>query len=373
MERLQAAAGRLKALLDLMRDRRLDALVLSRHANCAWLGAGGRTAVNWGQQEGEARLVVTPEGVTVVTSNIEARRLEVEEFAGLPWRYAPYPWWQPAEAALAAALAGRSRVGCDGPLPGLPGAVDVSAALADLRSRLDAYAQATARRIGQAVGQVLAAVARSIAPGMTEYEIAGRLLAGMAAHGLYTPVCLVAADDRFYQWRHFLPTDRRLERYACLVVCCQEAGLVLSATRLVHFGPPPPEVLRRVAAVQRIDAALIAATRPGATAGDLFAVATRAYAEAGFADEWQNHHQGGLAGYAPREWVAVPGGTQVVAVGQIYAWNPSVPGAKSEDTILVGPDSNEILTDSGDFPYVDVAVGGVTIRRPALLVRESPC
>ena len=145
---------------------------------------------------------------------------------------------------------------------------------------------------------------------------------------------------------------------------------MVAATRLVHFGQPSPDLWRRLSAVQRIDAELIAATRPGITASELFAIARDAYAAAGFPDEWRNHHQGGKIGYAPREWLIRPEGDQVVGVGEAYAWNPTVPGAKSEDTILVGPSGNEIVTDSGDFPYEEVTTSRGKIRRPSFLVRE---
>ena len=99
------------------------------------------------------------------------------------------------------------------------------------------------------------------------------MVGAMVSRGLDVPTCLVAVDGRVFEWRHFLPTSRRLERYAALSVCARKDGLVLSCTRLVHFGPLPEDLGYRVEAVCRIDAELIAATKPGATAGQLFEVA----------------------------------------------------------------------------------------------------
>jgi Xaa-Pro aminopeptidase len=78
-----------------------------------------------------------------------------------------------------------------------------------------------------------------------------------------------------------------------------------------------------------------AATRPGATLGDVVTVARSAYAGAGFPDEWRDHHQGGSIGYQARERIALPGDTTVIEPGMAFAWNPSIAGAKAEDTILV--------------------------------------
>jgi antitoxin VapB len=88
------------------------------------------------------------------------------------------------------------------------------------------------------------------------------------------------------------------------------------------------------------------------------------YAETGYPDEWKKHHQGGTAGYEPREYLSVPGSTDRVAAGQVYAWNPSITGYKSEDTILIGDAKNEVLTEMSDWPYLTVD----GINRPAILV-----
>ena len=106
---------------------------------------------------------------------------------------------------------------------------------------------------------------------------------------------------------------------------------------------------------------------PARSLGQIFERATAAYAKAGFADEWQLHHQGGPAGYEPREIVATPGATHVVAVGQTYAWNPSITGTKSEDTILVGEKGNEVLTTISGWPSLSATVDGQTMARPAIL------
>ncbi|MFU8772374.1 MAG: aminopeptidase P family protein, partial [Anaerolineales bacterium] len=84
--------------------------------------------------------------------------------------------------------------------------------------------------------------------------------------------------------------------------------------------------------------------------------------------EWMHHHQGGPAGYEPREGLVTPGSKQQVFSGQAYAWNPTISGVKSEDTILVGEDRNQVLTAIPDWPAIRVTVGGIEIERPDILV-----
>lgn len=369
MDRLAEYSFNLQNIRELLRTAGLGCLLLSDHSNVAWLAGGGRSYVSWSVEQGAARVLITPTEVLLLTSNNEAGRLEAEEFADLPWKVVSYPWWDGPAILLTQLLASRGPVGVDSRVPWATDARIVGAQVAQLRVRLSEGAQERARSLGEIVGETMASVCHQLEMGESEFQIAGRIVGAMVGRGLDVPTCLVAVDGRTFQWRHFLPTHRRLERYAALSVCARKDGLVLSCTRLVHFGPLPEDLRLRVEAVCRVDAELIAATKSGTTSGQLFEVARHAYAEVGFPDEWRNHHQGGLAGYKGREWFATPEGTEVISAGQLVAWNPTVPGAKSEDTLLVTPEGSEIITESEGFPYLEIRTGTMVIRRPGVLVR----
>jgi antitoxin VapB len=148
-----------------------------------------------------------------------------------------------------------------------------------------------------------------------------------------------------------------------LVLCARQFGLICSITRLVHFGPLPDDLRQRADAVAQIDAAYIAATRPGASLAEIINLGQRVYAQTGFNDEWRYHHQGGVAGYEPREYLGTPTANEAVRVSQAFAWNPSVPGAKSEDTILVGESGTEIVTGVKGWPVQEYG----QVARPMIL------
>ena len=76
----------------------------------------------------------------------------------------------------------------------------------------------------------------------------------------------------------------------------------------------------------------------------MFDECRRLYAEVGFPEEWRRHHQGGLTGYRSREVIAGPGVATEIAVGQAFAWNPSLPGAKAEETFVLTSGGPEVLT-----------------------------
>jgi Xaa-Pro aminopeptidase len=185
---------------------------------------------------------------------------------------------------------------------------------------------------------------------MSEYQIAALLSSETMARGVLPIVNLIATDERVYRYRHPLPTDKKLDKYAMLVLCGRKWGLVCSITRLIHFGPAPEDLQERILATAQVNAALIKATCPGRSLGEVFAQEQETYAKLGYPDEWQKHHQGGLTGYESREFLAVPGSQELVTAGQAFAWNPSIAGAKVEDTILVGAVRNEIITLTPSLP-----------------------
>jgi Xaa-Pro dipeptidase len=204
---------------------------------------------------------------------------------------------------------------------------------------------------------------------MSELEVAGLMAGRCFGFGLLPNVCLVGADERAYWYRHPIPTDRKVKRHLMLVVGARRRGLAVSATRMLHFGPVPEELSEKHRAVCTVDACFILGSRPGAKVGELFRAACDEYARQGFPDEWMLHHQGGATGYAPREYKATAESAEVVLDCQAFAWNPSIAGTKSEDTILACQAGPEILTPGQSWPTLSVSYGGGTIERPAILER----
>lgn len=351
---------RIRALLE---EHRLDALLLQRVSSFAWATCGAASYVNTATTEGAAALLITRSDRHLITNNIEATRLEREEgLAKQGWIFHTAPWYE--THAAVAELAKGLRLGGDGPYAG---ATDLTPEVARLRSLLTAEEGARFRELARLCAEAMDAAARAVCPGLTEHRIAGLLAQEAESRGVQAIVNLIATDSRIFAFRHPLPTHKTLERYAMLVLCGRRWGLVCSITRLVHFGPLPSELRRKAEAVARVDATLIASTSPGRSLGEVFEQAKRVYAETGFPDEWHHHHQGGPAGYEPREAIAIPASGEFVAAGQVYAWNPSIRGAKSEDTILVSESGQEILTAISGWPTIEVFAEGQTILRPSIL------
>jgi Xaa-Pro aminopeptidase len=356
MSELAEKRRRLRAILD---AESLDALVLRRPANLAWLSCGGRTHVVAVQETAVAAVVVSRDGEEVVAPVNEAPRLEEEELAALDARFRPVPW----DADLDAELPTGERIGTDTPSAGRR---DVSAAVVAARRSLTPEEADRYRTLGRDAAEALTATLGAASPEWTEHEAAAQTARACLERGIDPIVLLVAGADRLPRHRHPLPTAGPLGRLAMVVVCARRAGLVASLTRVVSFGGLGPELTDVQERLLRVDVAFNRATRAGATVGDVFRAGTAAYGEHGFdPDEWRLHHQGGPTGYEPRDELATGDSEAVVEPRQAFAWNPSVPSLKCEDTVLATDGPPELLTVDDAWPTETVA----GLMRPVVLER----
>ncbi len=367
-------AGKRARIDRLLKDNKLDALIINTQKNFAWATAGANNWVSIADERGVANLIFRADGSSyAVMDNLELPRLKDEEkLADLGFELVPAPWWEAGQRGkLLVEMAGRTgRIGSDTPLEGAQEVGDLvgRARWSLLPEECERY-----RQVCQAAGEALETTCLEIIPGMSEWSVAGYLAQACYERGLVPFVTLVAADERVYNYRHPIPTTKQIERYVMVVLCAKAGGLIANCTRLVHFGPCSPELIQKYRELLTVDATFNLNSKPGAVAGEIFAKAQQAYAYAGYPDEWQLHHQGGATGYAGRDYRAGPQSTQVVEEWQTFAWNPSIAGTKSEDTVLVSSTPGhelEVLTRpaGSNWPMATVTVeGSGSIERPEIL------
>lgn len=350
----------------------LGGVLLSSQHNFAWLTAGGTSGVDTSREQGACALLVRADGrCFVLASRIEMARVLGEELAGTDFEPVEFAWEE--EKSSPTFLADRAHallesgaaLGADLPLG--PRAKIIEGAIALCRYQLAAPEVVRFRQLGRDAGEAVGNLSKSLAPGETEREVARRASDALAARGILPVVLLVAADSRLQQFRHPLPTGLRWERVLMVVVCARRDGLIASLTRIICAGAVPDELRRRTLAAARVNARLLSATRPGASGSELYATATRAYAEEGFAGEERLHHQGGACGYRTRDWVAHPASSEVVQVSQAFAWNPSITGTKVEETCIAFDQEIEVITATPEWPQISVAIEGREYLSPDVL------
>nr|WP_286311826.1 M24 family metallopeptidase [Agromyces mangrovi] len=326
-------------MLDLLDERGADRLLLTSATALSWYLDGARVHVSLAGDPIAAVVVGRDVDEWLVFAN-EAERMLAEELPHDPAAtLTRVPWHEPLVADS----------------PGALREADVAAELRAARASLLPGELARYRALCREVAEVLTDAASGAHPEQTERDVAATLAAGLAARGIDPLVTLVAGRSRLAH-RHPLPTAAPIGDRAMLVVCGRRHGLIANATRWLRFGAARPEEADAERRILEVEAAFLDATVPGAALGDAFAAGIAAYGANGFAaDEWRNHHQGGAAGYSGRDPRAVPGIADLVQPGQPFAWNPTAPGAKVEDTVLAGSDGVEPLTVDPRWPTMRVA------------------
>jgi len=341
----------------------LESVWFARPNGFAWL-TGGSNVVDREGDTGVAAAGYDGDGVTVVTNNVEGPRLAAEELDEAV-AVVETDWFDGSLADGVKAHAAEPAA-ADFDVPGFE-----PVAASSLRQPLIDADVENYRELGQTAAAAVEAVCDEIQPDDTEHEVASALRVALSARDVEAPVILVGGAERAQRYRHYTPKKEPLGDYALVSVTAERGGLHASLTRTVAFDPPEWLTDRHDAAMT-VEATALAATREAAANGDdagtVFEAVQDAYAAVGHEGEWRKHHQGGAAGFDGREWVATPDSDAPVTAPMGYAWNPTVQGAKSEDTVLVTEDGFETLTRTGRWPTeaVEALDRDVTVERHAV-------
>ncbi|WP_085506117.1 M24 family metallopeptidase [Thalassobacillus devorans] len=350
-----------------LEENSLDGILLRKRNNFSWVTEGRYNHIVQATDQGVADLIITRDEAHLVTSEMEKRRLVEEECSQFPFEVevATVDWFKSTDGLIEEITSGKKMV-TDSPYKDWK---VVDEELSIWRSELSEKEIESYRDLCQRAARAVEEICKSIKPGQTEHEIEAALAAKVIAQGIKAQVILVATDERIYRYRHPIPTGKILDKEAMIVLCAERAGLVANVTRFVHFGEMSQQVQENKERVARIDAMMNVTTLPGNTAGDVIQAGIAQYEKEGFPDDWKLLHQGGLTGYASREFLADPNTSHIIKSNQAYAWNPSLPGVKSEDTILVKDNDVEFLTYTGEWVYQEVEVKGKKVKRPDILKR----
>ena len=362
--------AKIERLVKMMNAEGLNGVLINSQHNFSWLTCGGANGIDLSRENGAGFLFITRDGRRfLIANNIEMPRLlteELPEFAEIEPIEITWQDEKDPQTVLNAArsVAGGSEFGCD---IGFPETRWIEPSIAACRAELTADEIERYRSLGRDAGGSLENLVPKLAPGQTENEIARLVRDELSVHGIFPVVTLVGADDRIARYRHPVATENVWRNTVLVVVCARRHGLIASLSRVICAGDIPSDLQHRTEAAAYVNAALYSATTAGAAGSELYSVAAKAYAEKGFADEIDRHHQGGACGYRTRDWVAHPDGKDIVRLNQAFAWNPSVTGTKTEETGILTDEGFEVITATDGFPKISTIIGGREYLSPGIL------
>lgn len=328
----------------------------------AWITAGGRNEVLLAAETGVAEVVVTDGGAYVVTDEIEAQRLLEEELPeGFELRILPWAYPTQREVVLRE-LARGMPIYSDRPSEGEH---ELPLPLITAKRTLTPPEMQRYREVGLLAAQAMTETLKEARPQWTEYELAGAGARALWSRGLAPALVLAAGNRRLRLHRHPLPGHEPIGELAMLVFCARGHGLYANLTRFVSFAPLSAEDEELHRRVREVEAHALAITRPGVLLHEVYRELASAYTAVGHEEAIRQHHQGGTTGYLSREVIANPERQEHLTAGMAVAWNPSLTGAKVEDTFLITDSGLDNLTLDPAWPTERVR----GVERPLVLVR----
>ena len=354
---------RVRAFLD---REGLDALVIGRQDNFAWLTAGGDNRVITTSEMGFGYLVITRDKKWLVSQSMDGQRFIDEQVPGQGYELVTSFWHQASPEQKLLTLTRGMTVGADFPLEG---ARQYGKELVDLHYPLSDLDLERCRWIGQTANRILTGVAQELEPGVTEEEVAARLLHEYALAGMTIDVLIVGFDDRIKRYRHPMPSGNNLQRYALLHPAARRWGLHANVTRLVHFGEPPSDIRRAIDGTATIGGHVATMLAPGLPFADILAEQIRLYRVLGYSGEWMYHFQGGITGYTLADAARCRDPEARVVERQAYDYFITITGAKFEEFTLLTADGPEIASLGPGWPVRSIQTPKGDIDVPDVLIR----
>ena len=355
----------------LLRENLGGGLINSQN-NFAWLASGKSSGIDLSKENGACFLLVRKDGKRfILANNIEMRRFLTEEISGEDFEPIEYAWQDEKSSGDFVVKKAKSLLGDNENLVSdlfLHNEVrPIENLISPCRYSLTEIEIERYRKLGKDAGRAMANGIQTINPGETEIEIARKTRNELAKFNIGSVVTLVGADSRIEKFRHPIPTKNLWKKILLIVVCARREGLTANLSRIICVGAVPDELRRRTEAAAYVFARMLDATKTGAVGAEIYKITADSYAEKGFEDEINLHHQGGATGYKTRDWVIHPASNETVFPNQAFAWNPSITGTKAEETALVLENEVEIITSTPDFPSVSVEINGKEFLSPGIL------
>lgn len=356
---------KVKRLQDAMQDTGLDAVMITKSNNFAWITAGASNIITRYSEVGATTVVVTKEGARYILLNVieEPRVREEEHIEELGFEVKTQPWYENHNLEFVKEITGNGVYGSDIPFPG---ASDAGHLIETCQYSLTDNDIARYLYLGETFSRALEECLSEVRPGDMELDIAGRINEKLWKYDIDPVLFLVAGDERINKYRHCIPTGNCIRER--LMVSCngRYKGLVTKTTRFVTF-KKDAAFLEQYAATLDIENQMIGATVAGTDDIVPHRLAKELYAQKGYPEMWRVHHQGGPQGYSNGYYLVTEEKHGIIQKNQCYCYNPSITGTKTEDGFIVTDEGPVMITKPVLFPKLQTEINGAAVERPGVL------
>ena len=308
-------------------------------------------------------LYLTPVSRTIVCSTLDAERIFREKVDRLGFLLKVYPWFGKRALFLHDLIAGK-KVAADLPTRE---AQDLGGFFDRERPRLSTYGREQALETGRLLTHAIEATCRSIRPGETEQEIAGRLAYRLIRHGVEAHGLQVTADDHGADSPRAGCTDRPITRSAIVQATGSMHGIFLTACRTVVIGAPDPALLKAYDFAGRTIAVQLAAAIGDRRMGAVAHLGRRALRNTEYEHSWRDAPPCLKLGRVASDGPVNPLSEETLEFGQAYLWQGRIGAAALGDSYLFGERGWELLTRPQEWPARRLTIGAERVILPETL------
>jgi Xaa-Pro aminopeptidase len=336
----------------LLAEKLLDGIIISKNYNFAWMTAGGNNKIVHNLETGASEMLITDSDKYILTNNLEAKRLREEEVFGAELNFLKRKWYQ--DKSLDNLISGL-KLGSDLATKEMEYVGDE---LARIRYSLTEFELERYRGLGREVAEIVTEVCYQLSEGVTENQVAGLLAKNLWEKGIYPVSMLVAADERIAKYSHPQPTNKSANNRILISLAVQRRGLIVSLSRMVSLKSLSYQLLEDLDDLIKIESVYLNGTSVGQLTGELFTKVVNKYQELGYEKEWEYNDHGGALGYRARDYLVSKDCQEKIKLNQPFAWTPTLPGLKLEDTIVATESGLELITIDDRWP----------MKRPEILL-----
>ena len=360
------ASLRRNQILQFLKDRNFDALLLTQPSNIAWY-TGGTNAPRGLFGQITAALLLTPDSATLLArrSDVDVMLGSESSLAGLQHRVCEWPedsqnflkdWSQP------------KRLACDRPLDFCD---DVSSEIAAMRLPLSSLEIETLRKLGIRVTRAIEKAARELRRGDTEAQIAGDVASRLVRHEVVPERIQVWGDGRGQTCPNWTFRRDAVEHFCTISVVARRQGLHIAVSRTVSFGTPPKDLRWTHSDMLWTHAAAMQATRDQTDVSTVLTRVKNACEKLGFAPDWQTTLPGCVTGYELCEAPISSQSSLRLRSGMPLIWQSSIGPARAVDTLLVRKADCKVITQTGEWPQSSMTINGERFHGQAVLQRDT--
>jgi Xaa-Pro aminopeptidase len=351
---LNEVQQKLTSVRNWMSETKTDAVRLKGCDWFSWITAGASNVVLLAAETGIAEVLVTGDRALILTNQIESARLDEEE---LPpgFEIVTSQWFDShgIERLVKKHTPGNARIFSDRPTLG---ETILPASFYELRFQLLPQEIERYRSLGRDAATAMTEALKMAEPSWSEERLAAEGAKSLLMRGIHPALILASGEERLPLRRHPTPSQKLLKGRGMMVFCARRHGLYANLTRFICFRPETAQEKENLRQVAEIESLIFSWLKPGVKLSEVFGQIKQTYEQRGFSNQVELQHFGGLTGYLSREVVARPEHCDTeLRVGQAFAFNPTLPGAKIEDTVLLTPKGLEILTADPIWPTRTVA------------------